>query len=96
VSEDYGAGHPIDYLSVTANDLQFNVSTPILFGSHSPTGTHIKISNNLGVPDKRNPDDVLISTSGKGVIIKDSDGAGCHRITVNTAGTISATSIACP
>lgn len=40
--------------------------------------------------------DAYISTQGNGLILKDSDGAGCHRITVNTAGTISAASTTCP
>ena len=43
-----------------------------------------------------NAGEPYVSTSGKGLIIKDSDGAGCHRITVNGAGTISAASTSCP
>lgn len=35
-------------------------------------------------------------TQGNGVILRDTDGAGCHRLTVNTAGTITATAITCP
>lgn len=40
--------------------------------------------------------DIYIETQGNGVILRDTDGAGCHRITVNTAGTITATVVTCP
>jgi len=50
----------------------------------------------FGNTANKNINDVAITTSGKGVVIKDSDGAGCHRVTVNTAGTISAASVTCP
>lgn len=53
-------------------------------------------SPNPGSKMTVNGGDVFVATQGNGVIIHDSDGAGCHRITVNTAGTISAASVTCP
>ncbi len=40
--------------------------------------------------------DVFVATQGFGIILRDTDGAGCHRITVNSAGTLSATAVTCP
>ena len=40
--------------------------------------------------------DVYVETQGLGIILRDTDGAGCHRITVNTAGVLTATAMACP
>jgi formylmethanofuran dehydrogenase subunit D len=40
--------------------------------------------------------DIYVSTQGNGIILKDTDGTGCHRITVNSAGTITATAVTCP
>jgi prepilin-type N-terminal cleavage/methylation domain-containing protein len=39
--------------------------------------------------------DVYVSTQGNGIILRDTDGTGCHRITVNSAGTITATAVTC-
>ena len=42
----------------------------------------------------------LVETAGDvyslGIILRDSDGPGCHRITVNTAGLLAITAMACP
>jgi hypothetical protein len=40
--------------------------------------------------------DIYVSTQGNGIILRDTDGTGCHRITVNSAGTTTATAVACP
>jgi hypothetical protein len=40
--------------------------------------------------------DIYVSTQGNGIILRDTDGTGCHRITVNSAGTITATAVTCP
>jgi hypothetical protein len=40
--------------------------------------------------------DAYIQTQGKGLILRDTDGSGCHRITVNSGGTITATAVSCP
>ncbi len=49
-------------------------------------------TGNVGV----NTGDLYIKTQGNGVILKDTDAATCHRITVNSAGTITATGVTCP
>jgi hypothetical protein len=38
---------------------------------------------------------LYINTPGSGIILRDTDGTGCHRITVNSAGEITAEGIAC-
>jgi hypothetical protein len=43
-----------------------------------------------------NAGDFALTVQGQGVVLRDTDGAGCHRVTVNTAGTISAASVTCP
>jgi hypothetical protein len=40
--------------------------------------------------------DIYVSTQGNGIILRDTDGTGCHRITVNSAGTITTTAVTCP
>ncbi|MBI4647517.1 MAG: hypothetical protein HY738_13245, partial [Bacteroidia bacterium] len=40
--------------------------------------------------------DAYIQTQGNGLILRATDGANCYRITVNNAGTISTTPVACP
>lgn len=40
--------------------------------------------------------DIYISNQGSGLILRDTNGTGCHRITVNASGTISAAIASCP
>ncbi len=40
--------------------------------------------------------DVFVETQGLGITLRNTDGAGCHRITINSAGTLSAAVVACP
>jgi hypothetical protein len=40
--------------------------------------------------------DQLQKIRNEGLILKDTDGPGCHKITVNSAGTITATAVTCP
>lgn len=40
--------------------------------------------------------DVFVETQGLGIILRDTDGAGCHRITVDSSGTLSAVVATCP
>ena len=40
--------------------------------------------------------DQLQKIRNEGLILKDVDGPGCHKITVNSAGTITATAVTCP
>ena len=40
--------------------------------------------------------DVYVETQGNGIILKDTNGTGCHRLTVNSAGTMSAAAVTCP
>ena len=40
--------------------------------------------------------DVFVETQGLGIILRDTDGAGCHRITVNSAATLSAAVVTYP
>ena len=40
--------------------------------------------------------DVFVDTQGFGIILRDTDGLGCHRITVDSVGTLSAAVVACP
>jgi hypothetical protein len=40
--------------------------------------------------------DLSLDTQGKGVVLRDTDGAGCHRLTINTAGVVATTSVTCP
>ncbi len=40
--------------------------------------------------------DIYVDTQSNGLILKDTNGSGCHRITVNSAGSISATAVTCP
>lgn len=40
--------------------------------------------------------DVFIDTQGFGIILRDTDGLGCHRITVDSVGTLRAAVVACP
>jgi len=39
--------------------------------------------------------DVFVETRGLGIILRDTDGAGCHRITVNSAAILSAAVVTC-
>jgi hypothetical protein len=40
--------------------------------------------------------DAYISTQNNGLILRDTDGSGCHKITINSAGVIAAATITCP
>lgn len=40
--------------------------------------------------------DLYIQTQSNGIILRDTDGSGCHRITINSAGTITSTAVPCP
>jgi hypothetical protein len=40
--------------------------------------------------------DVYVSNNGSGIILKATDGANCFRVTVNNAGALASTSVACP
>jgi len=40
--------------------------------------------------------DVAITTQGNGIILRATDGTNCYRVTVNNAGTLSTTLVACP
>ena len=40
--------------------------------------------------------DIYVETQFSGIILRDTDGTGCHRITVNTAGSLITTVVTCP
>jgi prepilin-type N-terminal cleavage/methylation domain-containing protein len=86
-------------------DLKKPASGNIFAISSSTAGDLVTINNNGNVgigtmgPNSKlqvTGGDVYVSTQGNGIILRDTDGTGCHRITVNSAGTITATAVTCP
>jgi hypothetical protein len=61
-----------------------NVSGKTYTGSLETTNAKIYSGGNLFIQEPN------------GLILKDSDGNGCHKILVNSSGTITATSVSCP
>jgi len=77
-------------------------STPVSV-NFADQGLYVNSTGNVGIgtttPGSKltvKGGDVYVATQGNGIILRDTDGSGCHRITVNSAGTITATSITCP
>lgn len=100
----FGAGEPM--LQVGANSSgQFGVGTTSPGSNLSVAGTAnvgslvveglLKASNIFATGSVAFAGDVLVSDSTKGLRLKDSDGSGCHKISVNSSGTISASNVNC-
>lgn len=68
--------------------------TVVVLGSHDNTihGSSLRAKGSL-----LSEGDINVVTSGKGFVVKESDGANCRRITVNSAGAISVSAgFTCP
>jgi hypothetical protein len=91
------------YADLTGGVKFARVTNPSAAGQTLTDDVIINSSGNVGIgtttPTSKlqvTSGDVYVQTQGNGIILRDTDGAGCHRITVNTAGTIAANVVACP
>lgn len=78
-------------LNLPANGLVAGTNQLVLSGGGVGIGT-----NSPRTQLQVTSGDVFVETQGKGIILKATDGPGCFRVTVNNAGTLTATSVACP
>lgn len=74
-----------DFASTADNQFLIRASGGVGIGTNSPKA-QLQVTSG----------DVYVETQGKGIILKATDGPGCFRVTVNSAGTLAATSITCP
>ncbi len=75
----------------------------IFFRENNNDQVRINAGGNVGIgtsaPNAKlqvNSGDVFVQTQGSGIILRATDGANCYRVTVNNAGTLATTVIACP
>jgi hypothetical protein len=80
-----GGPNGVDFTSTGGNQFLIRATGGVGIGTNAPKA---QLQVETG--------DVYVSTQGKGIILKATDGANCFRVTVNNAGTLTPTSIACP
>ncbi|HEX3144001.1 MAG TPA: hypothetical protein VHQ64_08520 [Pyrinomonadaceae bacterium] len=100
-SHNYMVGYGIEFPSATASN-QLNIGNLIYGTGVDGSGTTVS-SGNVGIgtnsPNAKlqvTSGDVYVQTQGKGIILRATDGSSCFRVTVNNAGTLSASSVTCP
>jgi hypothetical protein len=102
---DVTAGN-VGYSFYGDNDTGFyhpNLQNVLGFVTEGVERVRIDSAGNVGIgttnPTTKlyvNGGDAYIATQGNGLILRDTSGTGCHRITVTSGGTITATAVTCP